>query len=237
MNQSQVQPTEIYTFSRDIPVNTQITAGDLKKVTIPSSAVTIDFARSGSAIIGKYSDTKVFAGERVLTKHLVEKGNIDPFESMDLSKLRKISLPMSYIEGLGGNLKRADKVDLIYTAVGKKDASGNQTEFQYSKAFMQNLIVYSVTTEDGYKYTDKSQGTDNASNNKDISTGEDSGKMSTITLAVTLDQAEQISARQKAGTIRMVGRFDKSQDNDSTGYIIGDFNKISSGAGLAESNK
>lgn len=239
MNQKQVQPMEVYQFSRDIPVNTQVTASDLKKVTLPATAVdTSTFARSSKDIIGKYVDTKVFAGENVLSKQLVDKDQTDPFDSMDLSKYRKISIPITYVDGLGGNLKHGDKVDLVYTSTGKKSANGSQTDFQYSRVFLENIPVYSITTDDGTPYVDKSQTKqETASNGKDISSGGDNAKMSTITLAVTLDQAEEISARLKAGTIRVVGRFDSSKDYQSTGYIIGDYDKINSGAGLAETNK
>jgi Flp pilus assembly protein CpaB len=239
MNQKQIQPMEVYQYSRDIPVNTQVTASDLKKVTLPATAVDDTlFARNSKDIIGKYVDTKVFAGENVLGKQLVEKDSIDPFDSMDLTKYRKISIPITYVDGLGGNIKHGDKVDLVYTASGKKSAGGTQTDFQYSRVFLENVAVFNITTEDGTPYQDKTQAKqETASTGKDISSGGDSAKMSTITLAVTLDQAEEISARLKAGTIRVVGRFDSSKDYQSTGYIIGDYDKINSSAGLAETNK
>ncbi|MFE8095758.1 Flp pilus assembly protein CpaB, partial [Bacillus toyonensis] len=72
---------------------------------------------------------------------------------------------------------------------------------------------------------------------KDIQSGGEGGKLSTVTLAVTLDQAEQISARLKSGNIRIVGRFDDSQNYDTAGFIVGEYDKVFSGEGLAESNK
>lgn len=240
MNQKQVQPVEVYQYSRDIPVNTKIGESDIKKVVLPASAVDgKTFARSSKDIIGKYVDTKVFENENVLNKQLVIEGEIDPFESMDLSKYRKISFPITYVDGLGGNLKHGDKVDLIYTATGSKSTGGSEKDFQYSRAFLQNIPVYSVTTEDGTPYLDKTQETtqNTSTGGKDISTGGDSAKMSTITLAVTLDQAEEISTRLKSGTIRIVGRFEESKDCESSGFVIGEYEKISSHYGLAEINK
>lgn len=240
MNQKQVQPMEVYQYSRDIPMNTQISASDLKKVTIPTKSVnTSILARDSKSIIGKCVDTKVFAGENVMKKQLVDKTETDPFVDMDLTKYRKISVPINYVDGLGGNLKHGDRVDLVYTASGKKTGQG---EFQYSKVFLQNIPVFSVTTDSGTPYTDKSEVQPKKPDNKteegkDISTGGENGKMATLTLAVTLDQAEQISARLKSGTIRVIGRFGDSKDAQSTGYIIGDYDKINAGAGLAETNK
>ncbi|WP_242299219.1 RcpC/CpaB family pilus assembly protein, partial [Bacillus cereus group sp. BfR-BA-01382] len=154
----------------------------------------------------------------------------------------KISLPITYIDGLGGNVKRGDKVDLVFVGEGEKAGEGSGKGFKYSKAFLQDILVYNVTTDDGFRYTDRSEGVkgDEAGDmqdGKDIQSGGEGGKLSTVTLAVTLDQAEQISARLKSGNIRIVGRFDDSQNYDTAGFIVGEYDKVFSGEGLAESNK
>lgn len=240
--QKQMEPTTVWQFNRDIPANTQVTEGDLVKTTIPAQAVTKGFALEAKDIVGKYNNTKLVAGEYALKKKLVDKKNIDPFESMDLTKYRKVSLPINYIDGLGGNVKRGDKVDLVFVGEGEKAGAGSTKGFKYSKAFLQDILVYNVTTDDGFRYTDRSEGVkgDEAGDmqdGKDIQTGGEGGKLSTVTLAVTLDQAEQISARLKSGSIRVVGRFDDSQNYDTAGFIVGEYDKVFSGEGLAESNK
>lgn len=240
-NQQEIKPTEVYTFAKNIQTNTQISASDLQKIIIPAKAVTSDFARKSEDIVGKYVNTKVFAGEYVTSPKLVEKEKIDPFESIDLSKLRKISLPINFIEGLGGNIKRGDKVDLIYTGEGSKASGQGTTEskkFIYSKTRLQDILVYSVTTDEGLLYEDKSDmGAEPGQQGEDIATAGDGGAMSTITLAVTLDQAEEITARMKSGQLRIVGRFDNSTNYDSVGYVVGDYDKVYTGSGLAEVNK
>ncbi|HCL4480270.1 TPA: Flp pilus assembly protein CpaB [Clostridium botulinum] len=237
-NQKQVKPTQVWTFSRDIPVNTQITDGDLKKVTIPAQAVTPDFALDKNKIVGKYVNTKVFEGEYAINKNFIGKNKIDPFQSIDLTKLRKISVPINYVDGLGGNIKKGDKVDLVFVGNGKKAGQSGEKDFTYAKAFLQDILVYNVTTDDGYKYSDRSEGNKKSGENgKDLATAGEGGKLATVTLAVTADQAEEITARMKAGTIRLVGRFNDSQNIDTAGYIIGEYNKVFSGQGLAESNK
>lgn len=235
--EKQIEPVTVYQFNRDIAPNTQISASDLSKVQIPKKAVNESIELNPSDIIGKYNSTKVFKNEYVITSNLVKKENIDPFESIDLTKLRKISIPVTYAEGLGGNIKKGDRIDLVY--VGEE--SKNDKDFSYSKTFMKDVLIYATTTAEGYEYKDRTQnvkGDVGSLEGEELGGGgEDTGELAQLTLAVTLDQAEEITARLKTGEIRIVGRFTDSQNYDSSGYIQGDFEKVFSGEGIAENNK
>lgn len=228
--QKEVQPVTVYMFSRDLAVNDQITEADIKAVSIPAKAVTSDFALKKDDIVGKYVGAKVFANTFVYKKQLLEEGEIDPFESMDLSKLRKISLPISYVDGFGGNIKRGDRVDLIFTGSGRnKDENGNEQSFQYSKVFLQDVLVYNVTTADGTPYIDRSESVNpnqNSVGGEKIDTTANSGDLAVVTLAVTLDQAEEITARMNAGSIRLVARFDENQSYETLGFVLGEYSLI-----------
>lgn len=235
---NQVEPVKVYQFARDIPVNTKISANDLKEVSIPKKALTQGFVLQPKQIVGKYNSTKVFTDEYVIKSNLVKKEDVDPFESMDLTKMRKISLPVSLEDGLGGNLKRGDKVDLVFIGQGNK----NNKSFNYSKTFMKDVMIYNATTAEGYQYKDKTEGSKNNSvANEDGSVKsqapEDNGELAQVILAVTLEQAEQINVRLKTGKVKLIGRFDDSQSYDTTGYIQGDFEKVYAGEGEAETNK
>lgn len=235
--EKQIEPVPAYQFNRDIAPNTQISESDLMKVEVPKKGVNPTFALDKDEIIGKYNSTKVFKSEYVIKSNLVKKENIDPFESIDLTKLRKISIPVTYSEGLGGNIKRGDSIDLVY--IGKE--SKNEKQFSYSKTFMKDVLIFATTTDEGFEYKDRTQNVKGEVGNiegEDLSGGgQDTGKLAQLTLAVTLDQAEEITARLQTGEIRIIGRFGDSQDYDSSGYIQGDFEKIFSGEGLAENNK
>lgn len=235
--QNQVEPVTAYQFNRDIAPNTQISDSDLVKVQVPKKGVNPTFVLNKEEVVGKYNSTKVFKDEYVIKSNLVKKENIDPFESIDLTKLRKISIPVTYTEGLGGNIKKGDRIDLVY--VGKE--SKNNKQFSYSKAFMKDVLIYATTTDEGFEYKDRTENVKGEVGNIEGeelgSGGQDTGKLAQLTLAVTLDQAEEITARLQTGEIRIVGRFSDSQDYDSAGYIQGDFEKVFSGEGLAENNK
>lgn len=239
-SQRTIQPVDVYIYNTDvISMAKPLGEGDIKRITIPKAAMNNDFVVNKEDAIGKHVSSQVKAGQHIYKSQLINKEDVDIFETLDLSKYRKVSLPISLEEGFGGNIKRGDRIDLIYTGVGeKKDESsigGGSTKFNYSKTFLQNILVYQVNTGDGYKYSDRSQYTpSDALYNEQLSVGDESEKLEIITLAVTLEQAEEISARLNSGKISFVGRFGDSDNYETLGYVLGDYEKIFSGQGFAE---
>ncbi|PLS19688.1 Flp pilus assembly protein CpaB [Bacillus sp. M6-12] len=240
--QNEVQPKEVYVFKNDLPVNTQITKNDLEKVTIPAKAITTDFALDANDIVGKYVTTKTFGNQFVYKQQLVEKEDVDPFDSMDMSKLRKISLPVDYLNSFAGDIERGDKIDLVFTGQGVKgSANGSEGEFKYSKVFLQNVYVYNVATEDGFKFeshANRTKGSESEdAEGEKIDTSADESKIGVVTVAVTLDQAEEITARMKSGEVRLLGRFDDNQSYETLGYVVGEFGKVFSEKANAETGR
>lgn len=231
----QLESEKVFVYDLTIDeLNRPLAEEDIKEVSIPKRAITKEMETNKDNIIGKYIDRKVTKGHTVYKDQLVELEDVDVFETMDLTDKRKISLPISYVDGLSGNLKKGDKVDLAYVGAGQAEKG----EFRYGKVFMQNLPVWSINTGDGFRYVDKSSETTEsyiAEEKIDAQSGE--GELAVITLAVTLDQLEEIKARESAGTISFVGRFDDSESYDSMGFVLGDYEKIFSGQGYAETGR
>lgn len=226
-----IQPTSVYVFTSNIDEQRPITESDITSVSIPNGAINEHFARDKEEIIGKYVDGKAFSGQYVYTSQLIEKEEIDPIESMDLSKYRKISLPIDIISGLAGNLKRGDTVDLIYTGEGNVTEENQASPFTYSKVFLQDILVYGLNTTNGTKYVDQSDKT----NEEAMESANQ--ELGIITLVVTLEQAEEINARLASGTVGFLGRFEDSESYETLGYVLGDYQKIFSGEGNAETGK
>ncbi|MDF2879503.1 MAG: hypothetical protein K0R54_60 [Clostridiaceae bacterium] len=242
--QNEIEPTEVYIYNKDFTDNIgdkKITEADITLITIPDTAKSDIFATKKEDIIGKYLNTKVYKGQYVYTQQLVIKEDVDPFENSDLSKLRKVSLPITYLDGFAGDVKYGDKVDLLFTGEGiKKTESGDET-FKYSKVFLQNLLVYNVATEEGYKFENHSDITKyeadqslESESSEEISTSGSDEQLAVITLAVTLDQAEEIATRMKSGQIKVIGTFDDSTTYETLGFVLGDYEKVFSGNANAE---
>ena len=236
-----IEPTKAFVFNKDIlEVNTQITESDITEVLIPAKAISNGFATDINEVIGKYVTSKVYTGQYVYSAQLADIENIDIFESTDLTSLRKISLPISYVEGLAGNIKRGDKVDLVFSGEGTKSGStGSEEKFIYSKLFIQDVLVYSVATGDGFKFVDHSNFlvSDVPENGQEIDVQSNSDELEVITLAVTPEQVEEIVARATAGTVKVVGRFAESENRQTLGYILGDYEKVFTGQANAETGR
>ena len=235
----------VYIYTTDVlELNAPLQSAYLTTVSIPQTAVTDDMVTSESferlldeADNALYFNTRVYQGQYMYQKQVSALENLDPFDNMDLTNMRRVSLPVTYTEGLAGNVKRGDKIDLIYTGTGQKEKDGDYygsstTPFNYSKTVMQNVIVESVSTSDGYKFIDHSKVT-----SFNATSDQASGDIGIITLAVTLEQAEEIKARQKTGTISIVGRFSESESYDTLGYVVGDYSQLFSGAANAETGR
>lgn len=242
--QGQIKPNDVYVFTKDLLPNSQIQEDDIEVRSIPSEAVITNFVLNPEEIVGKYTSTKVFKDQFVVSELVITENKIDPFDSIDLSKLRKVSLPINYVEGFAGNLKKGNKVDLVYTgqATKQREDGSSDSSFLYSKVFLQDIYVYSVNTGDGYRFIDHSniskgsQVDDAASDGEKIDVSADSDEIELITLAVTLEQAEEIVTRMNSGKIKIIGRFDDSKPYDTLGFVLGAYDNVFSGQVNVESN-
>lgn len=248
--QGQIKPQTAYIFTSDLPPNTKITENHVEAVEIPTSAITEGFEINYKPVFDEqgnllaegiedmYTASKVFKGQYIVKDMLIKKDEIDPFEIMDLTKLRKVSLPISYETGFGGNIKRGDQIDLVFIGQGEKEnGDSDNNEFIYSKIFLQGAYVYNVITEDGFKYNDHStESLSDEIEGEEISNTANSDALSVITLAVTAEQSEEINARLNAGKISLVGRFDNSKSYETLGYVLGDYTDVFVGNVNAETN-
>lgn len=228
---SQTDTTEVFVYTKTfVEANQVVTESDVRVTTIPTIAVTEHFAKTKEDIVGKFLQSPVTAGQYIYTTQLVDTEEQDVFETMDLSQYRKISLPIDMIEGLSGNIKRGDYIDLVYTGVAQKaaDEMYSSSDFTYSNAFLQKVLVFSVNTAEGYRFDGYSDIPQGGVVNEEGETVERSG-LGIITLAVTLPQAEEIYARRQIGKISFVGRFNKSSDIDTNGFAVGDYGPVFAG--------
>lgn len=226
-----VNPVEVFVYSSDFEDNNrELKDSDLIKVEVPAEAVNKNFVFDKEYAIGKVVNTTANKGQYVYKEQLKDKEEKDIFKSLDLTKLRKISLPINYQDAFAGEIKKGDTIDLLYVGQGaaEMDEDSGSGSFTYSKVFMSDVLVYSVTSNDGYEYVPHGE-----------STGEDGDfeELGIVTLAVSLEDAEQIQARLNTGGVKFVGRFDESQNYDTLGYVMGEYGKVFSGKAFAETDR
>ena len=221
VQQKQIAPTTVYEYSRDLKESTVITSSDISQVTVPADAVTSKMVTNPDDIVGKAVDSDVYAGDYITSSALVDAEDVDIFSTMDLSNYRQVAIEVSRQDCVGGNLSSGDRVDLGYIARGSATEGTENLAFTYSTTFMKDVLVYKVLTGSGDEYVNQTDGP---------VYDEDGNKIQStpgiVILAVTADQAEEILARQTTGTVKLIGRFDTSEDTDTTGYIMGDYGKV-----------
>lgn len=229
--QKELTPTDVYVFTKKMNKNAELEASDFRKIQVPSKAVGKDFLtdkefeeiKNGNMVI----TTNVEAGQYAYKSQIGSSNKVDPFEKLDLSKYRKVSIPVSYETAVSGEIKRGDKVDLAYISKIEDSGAGASKNGTYSTIFMQSVLVHSVTTKDGFEFVGhaqvkKSQLNDTSSDAEEISNSADyEESIAIVTLAVPITDVEEITARVSTGEIQIIGRFDESTDSDAPGYYIG----------------
>lgn len=226
---SQIGPTKVFVFNQPMKTGDVITKDKLAVVEIPARAIDKNFLRDKDLILNKVVTTEVSKGQFVMTDFVTSQEDLNPMKLMDLSKMRKVSFPVEMERALAGNIKSGDVVDLVYIATVDNPDTGQQ--FVYSKIFMKDVVIWSVNTEDGYDYVQKSNvSEDDFSLNAESFKGEEvtsmdnsgDGDLASVTVVVTGPQAEEIIARSYSGDIQIIGRFSGAENVDSTGYNIFD---------------
>jgi Flp pilus assembly protein CpaB len=243
-DKQEVNPTTVYAFKQNLQAGSQIIPADIVPTTIPQKAVTPAFALNPTDILGMYLSSNVYAGTYVYGSELTKTINQSQ-QNLNYTRLRMLTIPVTYNTAINGTIQHGDKVDLIYTGTGTKTTSngplGGQlsTPFTYSQTFMENVLVWSINDSQGNPYKSTSTIMNPTGASASSSTGmtasggplpsapgssnsNSNSSLATVSLAVTLNQAEQILTREKAGgTITLVARFPQSKSYYSDGYVIG----------------
>lgn len=200
----------VFKYTNNVNANMLITENDVRSARIPRGAVTTNMNfDSKDDIVGMYTTTNVYKGTIVYSSHLINEDTTDPFASINLSNYRKYSIPVSFERTFGGNVAEGDTIDLIF--IGDIDIGHSSVgNTRYSKTFLEDVLIKSVSTRDGFKFIDRSGFTEDeamTSSDEEISATTNSSDIGILTLLVTPDQAEEIAVRRMVGDVELVGRL------------------------------
>ena len=239
-----LSPVTVYRIAQEIPLNSKIGLSDFVEVEVPGDAATPDMITDPEEVVelGLHASTRLLPGQYAVKGMFVTVDNVDPFETIDLTGLRQVTIPAGYVDALGGNIRRGDTIDLVYVGSGFKQDGGVNDEYIYARTFAQDVLVHSVTTNKGFRYeptTDRLEGQAVARTEEELEQveGVNTGDIAHVTLAVDSALAEEINARLAKGEIRIIGRFNESETSDTTGFVIGEFDRSFTGQGNPETNQ
>lgn len=228
--QKELNPATVYVYKNRLTKNSEIEISDLTTKTIPANAKDSSFLSEKDIEKIKQgimvAATDVEPGQYAYSNQVKEGKKVDPFETMDLTNYRKITIPVSYETSVAGEIEKGDKVDLVFVG----DVESTTGDGSYAKTIMQDVLVYSVTTGEGFEYVSHSHmkksetyGTTSEDGSSTIA-AEDMTAPTLVTLAVPLNQAEEILARLEKGSIKILGRFEESEYTSSPGFVLGALN-------------
>ena len=168
----------------DIPKNTVVTGDMVKEVKVPQEYVHPEAVTKVSEAVGRISTGRIYAGEYVISRSLVEQGQTNQGLAYAIPKgKRAVSIAINEVSGVTGLVMPGDKVDIVVTL----DLSGvTQTGY-----ILQGIPVLAV----GRKLDAQAE-----------TWAKREGMESTFTLAVTPKEAQPLVLASERGSIRLLLR-------------------------------
>lgn len=172
----------------DIPVKTRITKEMVEVTMIPADYIQPGAMTELSNVVGVVVREPIIATEQVTQRRLLLEGKSVGFTGIIPRDRRALTVAVSDVTGVAGFVKAGDYVDVIVTF--EQSSVGANT----SKMVLQNLRVLAANRDSEAGVAEP------AKDKKDIV------KVSTVTLAVTPDEAVRLTLGEEKGKIRLALR-------------------------------
>lgn len=185
---SNVQPTTkgdavVVVAKVEIMPNTQITSEMVEQVNIPSEYLQPGAITDINKVVGVYSKEHILAREQITGRLVIGEGRAAGFTGLIPQDKRAITLAVNNVSGVAGLIKPGDYVDVIVVASHGKD---------FANLTLQNILI--LATDRTLDREDKG------------SPIKGDGKISTVTLALTPDEATTFALAQSKGQVHLALR-------------------------------
>lgn len=172
----------------DIPPKTTVTADMVQVLQVPKEYIQPGAINDQKLIVGIVTREQIVSGEQITERRLVISGKSVGFSGIIPKDKRAVTVAVTEVTGVAGFVKAGDYVDVIATF--DQNSAGDNV----SHLILQNIQVLASNrdTEAGVNAADRDK--------KDVI------KTSTVTLAVTPDEAAKLALSEEKGKIRMALR-------------------------------
>lgn len=174
----------------DIPPKTTITPEMLQVKQVPAEYMQPGAISDQKLVAGIVTREQIIAGEQVTERRLLIPGKTAGFSGIIPKDKRAVTVAVTEVTGVAGFVKAGDYVDVI-TTFDQNSAGDNVTHM-----ILQNLLVLASNRE-----TEGGAGATAADKDK-----KDVVKASTVTLAVTPDEAAKLTLSEEKGKLRLALR-------------------------------
>jgi len=173
-----------------IKKDTLISDKQVEVVELPAQYAHPDSLRSKEAVVGKIAVSDIAAGEEILKQKLLSPEDKDRRLAYAVPKLKRaVSIPIDNISGVSGFIEPGDKVDVVATVdIPVRDFQGNEKPTSFSILVLQDIEVLAVGV------------------NPDIAGKENSAVGKTLTLAVSVEEAQPLVLASERGNLRLLLR-------------------------------
>jgi pilus assembly protein CpaB len=175
----------------DIPPKTRITPEMVQESRLPAEYIQAGAVRNLSKAVGVVAREGIVGGEQVLERRLLMTGKQVGFNGVIPAGKRALTVAVSDVTGVAGLLKAGDSVDAIVTF--DQQAVGSHV----SRMVLQNLLVLAVNRE-----SEVPAERDVKKDSKDAAVF----KLATVTLAVSPEEATQMTLSEEKGKLRFALR-------------------------------
>lgn len=174
----------------NISPKTRITADMVQESQTPVTYIQPGAVGNAKLAIGALARDQIAAGEQITERRLIIEGKTGGFTGIIPSDKRAITIAVNEVSGVAGFVKPGDWVDVVATF--DQSAAGDNV----SHVIMQSILVLASNRDSaaGSKTTTKD------SNEKEVI------KTATITLAVTPEEAAQLTIAEDKGKVRLALR-------------------------------
>ncbi|NLJ23914.1 MAG: Flp pilus assembly protein CpaB [Firmicutes bacterium] len=178
----EVKEAGVVVATGDIPSGTSVSSNMVRLVKVPETALHPEAASSPGEVIGRITKAPIVSGEQVLRNRLLPAG-VRPSLSFAIpSGKRAVSVAVNEVVGVAGFVKPGDRVDILATV------DGSNREDTITSTVLQDVEVLAIAQDMEEEVDKKPKVT------------------TTVTLAVTLAEAQKVTLAEETGVLRLVLR-------------------------------
>ena len=177
----------------NIPNRTKIAPEMLQELRVPKEYIQPGAMRDLPKAVGSMTREEIVAGEQVLERRLLLPGTKSGFSWVIPPGKRALTVAVTEVTGVAGLLRAGDYVDVLVTFDAKTEGGA------ITQMAMQNIAVLSVNR-------DSLEGAENESLAKETAKDLARNKLTSITLAVTPNDAARITLAEEKGKVRFALR-------------------------------
>lgn len=191
-------PTEpVVTLVRDLEFGHRLTASDLEVQQWPMGSAPKNGYKTVGAFLAAFkrphASSELFKGEPVLPTKIKEAANSSALALLLPPDRRAVTIPINEVRGVGGFVKPRDRVDIILTEK-KSSKEDKKAPPRTSKVLLQDIQILAV--------------------GQDTKLDENKPKVaSSVTVAVTLDEAQKLALATTVGYLSLALRGHSNQDS------------------------